>query len=250
MQRYFVEADNWQSDKIIIEGEDVHHIGRVMRMLPDDEIICNHPSGNAARCQIISVEKEAVHCRLVEWLEENVELPIEITIVQSLGKGDKLETVVQKGTELGASRFIPYQAERSVVKWDKKKADKKISRLRKIAKEASEQCHRNKIPDIEPLYNLDKLLQVSEQYKWKLFAYEDEAKRAEYKSLSDLIRIVEPGGKLLAVIGPEGGFSPSEAVKLSEAGFHSVRLGPRILRMETAPLYLLASISYHLEELR
>ncbi|SEA96403.1 16S rRNA (uracil1498-N3)-methyltransferase [Thalassobacillus cyri] len=250
MQRYFVEADNWQGDKVFIQGEDVHHIGRVMRMLPNDEIICNHPSGNAARCQIVSVEKEAVHCRVVEWLEENVELPIEITLVQSLGKGDKLETVVQKGTELGASRFIPYQAERSVVKWDKKKADKKISRLEKIAKEASEQCHRNKVPEIEALHGLDKLLQTSKQYTWKLFAHEDEAKRDEYKSLSNLVGRMEPGESLLAVIGPEGGFSASEVLKLSEAGFHSVRLGPRILRMETAPLYLLASISYHLEELR
>ncbi|MFG6121111.1 MULTISPECIES: 16S rRNA (uracil(1498)-N(3))-methyltransferase [Thalassobacillus] len=250
MQRYFVGEDGWTEQVVTITGEDVHHIVRVMRMQPDDEIICINPSGFAASCRITSTDKEAVQCNIIKWLDEQVELPVEVTIVQALGKGDKLETVVQKGTELGASQFIPYQAERSVVKWDKKKVDKKISRLEKIAKEASEQCQRTIIPSIHSVHQLDELIQLGEQYKWKLFAFENEAKQDEYQSLANLVNKMSAGDRVIAVIGPEGGFSQSEAAKLTEAGFHPVRLGPRILRMETAPLYLLASISYHLEELR
>ncbi|WP_042223415.1 16S rRNA (uracil(1498)-N(3))-methyltransferase [Oceanobacillus manasiensis] len=250
MQRYFVPEENWYPESVTISGDDVHHINRVVRLREGDKIICSHPAGHAARCTITFVESDNVHVTIEEWLESSVELPLEVTIAQGLPKGDKLDLIVQKGTELGANAFIPFQAARSVVKWDDKKLQKKVERLEKIAKEASEQSHRNLIPLVETKTSLSELIEVSKQYDIKIFAYEEEAKTESYQSFSTILQGMEVGQKLLVLIGPEGGISGEEAEQLKASGFHPVRLGPRILRTETAALYTLASISYHFEELR
>ncbi|WP_371068709.1 16S rRNA (uracil(1498)-N(3))-methyltransferase [Sediminibacillus sp. JSM 1682029] len=249
MQRYFVPEEGWKENSIRITGDDRHHINRVMRMQSGDSIICNAPAGTAAVCTITEVTDQYISADIVEWLEESKELPIDVTIAHGLPKGDKLELVLQKGTELGASRFIPFQAGRSIVKWDQKKAEKKLSRYRKIVKEASEQSHRNVVPEVEAFLDFQALLEKSEEYPVKIFAYEDEAKTNDYQGLSVILSNVEPGQKIIACIGPEGGYTIEEAEAFKAHGFEPVRLGPRILRTETAPLYLLSSISYHFEEL-
>lgn len=250
MQRYFVPSTGWVDETHIqIVGDDLHHISRVMRMKSEDSIIACHPNGLTAECQITEITNDFVKGEVVKWIDEQKELPVHITIAQGLPKGDKLDLIVQKGTELGAYRFIPFQADRSIVKWDSKKASKKIDRYQKIAKEASEQSHRSKIPEVTELFSFQSLLKASNEYDIKLFAYEDEAKKKDFFSLRRLVKAMNKGQHVLAVIGPEGGFSEQEVQELKESGFHSVRLGPRILRTETAPFYLLASISYEFEEL-
>src|SRR5690625_848909 len=158
MQRYFVPYSGWKRNQIIITGDDAHHINRVMRLKAGDKVICNHPNGNAVICEIINSNPDKVHTAIVESVEKNAELPFDVIIAQGLPKGDKIDYIVQKGTELGADSFIPFQAERSIVVWDEKKKKKKRSRLNKIAKEASEQSHRNKIPYIYPVLSLANLL--------------------------------------------------------------------------------------------
>ncbi|MGI8316095.1 16S rRNA (uracil(1498)-N(3))-methyltransferase [Halobacillus mangrovi] len=249
MQRYFVATENWGYDFLEITGDDVHHIYTVMRMKEGEHLTAVHPQKGPAICVITNVKEDQVQCEVVEWLNENSELPAAITIVQSLGKGDKVEQVVKKGTELGAFAFIPYQADRSVAKWDPKKAEKKTQRLSKIAKEASEQSERIHIPEIYELHSLSDLVSISYKYDHCLFAYEDEARKKSYHLLSEKLKEVKRGDKVLIMFGPEGGFSEQEVECLRENHFTSVRLGPRILRMETAPLYFLSSISYQLEEM-
>ncbi|GAB3050781.1 16S rRNA (uracil(1498)-N(3))-methyltransferase [Virgibacillus ainsalahensis] len=250
MQRYFVPESNWMNTEVVITGDDVHHIGRVIRHKAGDKIICNKPNGQAAVCEIISVDQEQVLAVIQEWLDETAELPVNITIAQGLPKGDKFDLILQKGTELGAHSFIPFQAERSVVVWDNKKKEKKAKRFQKIVKEASEQSHRNKIPEVKAPMPLDELIKESTGYDVKMFAYEEEAKTKDHQSFASIVNTLEVGASLLVCIGPEGGFSQKEAEKLKQNGFYAVRLGPRILRTETASLYVLASISYHFEELR
>ncbi|WP_226583152.1 16S rRNA (uracil(1498)-N(3))-methyltransferase [Halobacillus litoralis] len=248
MQRYFVQENFWNAEKVTIYGDDVHHVSRVMRMSPGDELIAIHPKEGPALCTITSMDNECVICTITQWIDEQRELPVHVTIVAGLGKGDKLEQVVQKGTELGASAFIPYQADRSVAKWDNKKAPKKVQRLKKIAKEASEQSERTIVPEVLGLHSLQELLSVKNSYDLCLFAYADEARKEGHQSLRKALDDVQSGGSVLVVFGPEGGFSEREVNELMDQGFLSVRLGPRILRMETAPLYFLSSISYALEE--
>ncbi len=250
MQRYFVPRDNWDGNLVFIKGEDVRHIARVMRLHPGDKIICNHPDGPAAVCLITSIDTNTVRGTAEEWLEATAELPVKITIAQGIPKGDKFDFVLQKGTELGAYAFIPFRAERSVAVWDSKKAEKKLQRFSKIVKEAGEQSHRSKLPLIKQAMTVSELINESTAYDVKLFAYEEEAKIASHQSFGAAVGNLKQGDAVLICIGPEGGFSQDEAALLKGSGFAPVRLGPRILRTETAALYALAGISYHFEELR
>ncbi|WP_100010602.1 16S rRNA (uracil(1498)-N(3))-methyltransferase [Lentibacillus sediminis] len=250
MQRYFIPEENWNASEVHITGDDAHHIKRVMRFQTGDKIICNRPSGEAATCRISDLAENEVRATIEEWLAESAELPIEVCIAQGLPKGDKFELILQKGTELGASAFIPFQAERSIAKWDEKKAEKKLNRFAKIVKEASEQSHRSRIPQIHKPLSLQELMEETQKWDKKIFAFEEEAKTANHQSFGSMLNQTGPGERVLVCIGPEGGFSPKEAEQLTQNGFQPVRFGPRILRTETAALYALASISYHFEELR
>ncbi|MGX4669636.1 16S rRNA (uracil(1498)-N(3))-methyltransferase [Cerasibacillus sp. JNUCC 74] len=249
MQRYFIPEQTWSDKTIKIVGDDVHHIKRVMRFQIGDQIICNHPNGKAAVCKITFLDNDVVYADITEWLDQNVEMPIEVAVAQALPKSDKLEWILQKGTELGASSFFAFQAARSVVKWDDKRREKKLKRWNKIVKEASEQSHRNKLPNVNVCKSLEAVVEAANNYDLKLFAYEEEAKTSDYRSLATALSSLKHNQRLVICIGPEGGFTENEALSLKAAGFQAVRLGPRILRTETAVLYALASISYHFEEM-
>ena len=246
MQRYFLNQLA-NHDRYIIIGDDYHHIVRVMRMQKGEQIICVDMEHKSSICSIVEITESEVSAEVVEWIIDSPELPINITIASGLPKGDKLEWIIQKGTELGAYQFIPFISGRSVVKWDEKKAEKKIERWQKIAKEAAEQSHRTVCPEIRNPQNLKSLLQISEEFDFKLIAYEEEAKQGETRVLSKILTEMKSGQSLLFVFGPEGGLSEQEASMLTNNGFLACGLGPRILRTETAPLYALSAISYHFE---
>ncbi|RDW19238.1 16S rRNA (uracil(1498)-N(3))-methyltransferase [Oceanobacillus arenosus] len=249
MQRYFIPQTDWEGNEVRIKGDDAHHITRVMRNKVGDQIICNHENGSAAICEITLLDQHYVAAIVIEWKHEEVELPIDVTIAQGLPKGDKFELILQKGTELGAHAFIPVKMDRSIVVWDGKKTEKKLTRFAKIVKEASEQSHRNKIPEVTLPLTILELINESTNYDVKIFAYEEEAKVEAHQSFAEIVNRIAPKQRVLVCIGPEGGFSDQEAAQLKQYGFNSVRLGPRILRTETASLYVLASLSYHFEEL-
>ena len=249
MQRYFVNH-RANDDRFIIDGEDRHHIVKVMRMRIGDQIICVDEAGKQAVCRLAEITDESVVADVVQWNEENSELPISITIASGLPKGDKLEWIIQKGTELGAHQFLPFSAARSVVKWDDKKAAKKIERWQKIAKEAAEQSHRSMVPEIVSPVSFNAMLEKSKDFQYKLVAYEEESRDGEVSNFSATLKQMQKGDSLLLVFGPEGGLADEEVKKLKDTGFLLCGLGPRILRTETAPLYTLAAISYHFELLR
>ncbi|MDO6655036.1 16S rRNA (uracil(1498)-N(3))-methyltransferase [Anaerobacillus sp. 1_MG-2023] len=247
MQRYFISASQVQDDYVAIEGEDVKHISKVMRMTVGDNIICCTEDGKSALCELEEINSDLIKAVPLEWLEEQKKLPVHVTIVQGLPKGDKLETVIQKGTELGADQFIPFKAERSIVKWDEQKSAKKLQRLKKIAKEAAEQSHRTTIPSIEMPCSISSLIKASESYDYKLIAYEEEARAGETAMLVQTLHEANVNDRIMVVFGPEGGLSDNEVASLIQAGFASCGLGPRILRTETAAMYVLAAVSYHFE---
>ena len=247
MQRYF--ADHYENNLFYLSKEDRHHIVNVMRLSKGDSIVCT-TTGKSALCKIEEITEELVIASVVKWEEENNELPVHVTIASGLPKGDKLEWIVQKGTELGARKFIPFAATRSIVKWDEKKAAKKVERLRKIAKEAAEQSHRQAVPEIYPPVRLDQLIKLGRDYDYKLVAFEEEGKQGENIVLHETLTVAKNGQSLLLVFGPEGGLTMEEISLLKENGFKACGLGPRILRTETAPLYALSVVSYHTELMR
>ncbi|MEI5905787.1 16S rRNA (uracil(1498)-N(3))-methyltransferase [Bacillus spongiae] len=250
MQRYFVNTHANDQGTFKVEHEDAHHMLKVMRMKPGDCFFSVFLNGQSALAKIVEITSESVIASVIEWKDEDKELPVGVTIVSGLPKGDKLEYVIQKGTELGAARFIPFKADRSIVKWDAKKASKKRDRWEKIAKEAAEQSHRTIVPTIDEPQTLQELVAISQNYDHKLIAYEEAAKEGEYSVLATKLANVSPGDSLLFVFGPEGGLSTDEVVHLKENGFQACGLGPRILRTETAPLYALSAISFKFELMR
>jgi 16S rRNA (uracil1498-N3)-methyltransferase len=155
--------------------------------------------------------------------------------------------VVQKGTELGAAGFIGFPAKTSVVKWDAKKLAKKQQRLEKIAQEAAEQSHRQVTPIVELLATEKEFLEKVATYDVIVVAYEESAKQGEHAQLARILQKVEKGTRLLAIFGPEGGLAPQEIETLVAMNGQLCGLGPRILRAETAPFYLLSAASYQLE---
>lgn len=170
-----------------------------------------------------------------------------ITIASGYPKGDKLEWIVQKGTELGAHAFIGFPAKTSVVKWDAKKRKKRQERLIKIAQEAAEQSHRQIAPQVELLDTEKELFTQLSDYDVILVAYEESAKQGELANLAKVLNSVAAGSRILAIFGPEGGLMAEEINQFVDAGAIICGLGPRILRTETAPLYLLSAASYHWE---
>lgn len=250
MQRYFLKQFPKDEHEVLFEGEDVYHISRVMRMNPGDQVYAVFPNNQAAIVRLENISGTEVTGSIVQWLDEEKELPVDVCIASGLPKGDKLELVIQKGTELGAARFIPFHAARSVVKWDDKKANKKRERWTKIAKEAAEQSHRNRVPDVDMPVSFQKLIEMSNEFTYKIFAFEEVAKKGEAKGFHQVLNKMNEHDKLLIVFGPEGGLSEKEAESMEQSGFIPCGLGPRILRTETAPLYVLSAISYHFELMR
>lgn len=246
MQRYFLETSFDEAGNAIITGDDGKHIAKVMRMEAGDRLIAVD-NGEAFISEITQILTEGVTVRKIEGSLPSNEMQVRVTIACGLPKGDKLDLIVQKGTELGMSSIIPFEAERSIVKWDSKKGDKKVERLRKIAKEAAEQCHRTNIPDISAPMTFKQLIQESRNYDIRFFADEEDAKGTDPNRIADRLKNVYHKQTVFVVFGPEGGLTRREAEEMHNADFLSVSLGPRILRTETAPLYFLSAMSYEFE---
>lgn len=240
MQRYFLK-----SDELILTDEDFHHAIKVMRLAVGDQVELVKQSTEVVVAKMKQVADSSATFDYQKTVETQVELPVEVTIASALSKKDKADWIVQKGTEMGAAHFIFFNSDFSIAKWDQKKQAKKIERLQKIAKGAAEQAHRTKIPTISYAKKIDEIFQQS--YDIQIVAYEESAKQGEVSQLKKSFDLIEPNQNMIAVFGSEGGISKSEIDKLSTASYQKVGLGPRILRAETAPLYLLASLSFFSE---
>jgi 16S rRNA (uracil1498-N3)-methyltransferase len=245
MQRYFIP--NPFIDGIsVISGDDAKHIQKVMRMQVGNSIIAVS-EGQAFEANIEAFEGNDVRIKKSSDPLRSNELPKKVTICCGLPKGEKLDLITQKATELGMYELILFEAERSIVKWDAQKGSKKQQRLQKIAKEAAEQSHRNVVPSIHDILSFKELLQQSKKYDVLFVADEEDAKQEKRTRFVDMLSKTHDQQSILVVFGPEGGLSRKEIEALMNHGFHSISLGPRILRAETAPLYVLSAMSYEFE---
>ncbi|MBO3064106.1 16S rRNA (uracil(1498)-N(3))-methyltransferase [Staphylococcus shinii] len=247
MQRYFINqnADSLQRFSIIDKG-DIHHITNVMRHQIDDEIIITFLDQFVYKCKIINIATDEIDIELVERIDIDSELPQNITVCSGLIKADKYEWLLQKATELGASEFLAVGMKRSVVKLNESKVTKKLERWQKIIKEAAEQSYRLVIPSIDYKASLKEVFQQIDVYDYILIAYEDAAKQGESSNLKKVVKQFQPNDRVLVVFGPEGGLAEEELTLFNDSAYQ-VGLGPRILRAETAPLYVLSVVSYEVE---
>ncbi len=243
MQRYFINEA--YQPAVQLTGEPHHHMMRVMRMSTGDAVFLVFNDQTAIKAEITEIDSESVQLKELEKETFSRELPVAITLASGFPKGEKLELVAQKATELGAHQFIAFPAETSVVKWDHKKQQKKQQRLNKIIQEAAEQSHRQFLPQLEFLTNEAELLKTFEEYDEVLIAYEESAKQGEQAQLVQTLQNLKAGNKLLVIFGPEGGFSGKEVEAFQKAGAKLCGLGPRILRTETAPLYVMSAAGFY-----
>lgn len=247
MQRYFVDTVENDMDHFMISGENARHISKVMRMAVGEEIIVVHDNV-AYVCEIIELDQD-VRVKKIGTTIPSPEMPVQVDIACGLPKGDKLELIAQKATELGMHALIPFAAERSIVKWDDKKAKKNQERLQKISQEAAEQSHRTYVPGVVQPISFKQLVQTFSNYDAVYIADEEDAKLANRTTFKQKLQSLnkEKTLRILCIFGPEGGISRHESAVFLEAGAQTMSLGPRILRAETAPLYALSAISYEFE---
>ncbi|GAB6929550.1 16S rRNA (uracil(1498)-N(3))-methyltransferase [Paenibacillus sp. JCM 10914] len=253
MQRYFVTPAQFAEDRVEITGDDARHITKVMRGRLGDKFILSDGVSREALFKIDDMDGHRVLAVLLEPLEMNHEPRLQVTIAQSLPKGDKMETVIQKCTEIGAVSFVPFLSERTIVQYDAKKEVKRLERWRKIAKEAAEQAHRNRIPAVDQPMSWKNLLAAFDGYDAVYFCYEKESGAQLRDKLKPFVEAVlqadDSKASLLLVVGPEGGFTEQECRAAEQAGAVSVALGRRILRCETAGMTALACALYESGEM-
>ena len=249
MPRFFVKNEQIKEKTIEIIGEDIKHIKNVLRkQIGDDIEICDRDTKKSYICKIEKIEDKIILTKIVKELQSNDNM-IEVDIYQGLPKADKMELIIQKSIELGANAIIPVKMKRCVVKIDSKDEIKKITRWQKIAESAAKQSGRNEIPQIKNIVDIEKIIQLIDQYDKVIVAYENEKENTikhELLNLKEKIR-VNNKIKIAIVIGPEGGLEEKDVETLKQYGAVSVTLGNRILRTETVALNILSIIMYELE---
>lgn len=244
MQHYFMTDHDPEKKDFELPADIQHHLLKVLRAQVGDrfEVVLADQQTYLAQLQ-----SDNGRAKILKLLPRQNELPVKVTLACGIPKTkEKPEWIVQKGTELGADQFIFFDAQRSVSLWKGNKRQKKLGRLNKIARGAAEQSHRDVVPTISYAKNWQAAL-ASSQADCKLVAWEESAKRGEQSKLAQQLSSMVKGQRLLVFFGPEGGLTNSEVATMNDAGIISVGLGPRILRTETAPLYLMAAVSYQLE---
>lgn len=252
MPKFFVKQEQINEDIIIIQGQDVNHIKKVLRAKIGDELqICNSQNGENFLCDIEEIRSEDILCKIKQKIEEKVESNIEVTVFQGLPKADKMEYIIQKSVELGVYDITPVEMKRCVVKLDEKDKNKKQLRWQKISEVAAKQCGRDIIPQINKTINIKDICELIKKYDIVLVAYENEKEKTLKEQLKLLKEQTEQKKdkviKMGIVIGPEGGLEEQDIEKLKENGAKIITLGKRILRTETVALNVLSIIMYELE---
>ncbi|MCZ2772458.1 16S rRNA (uracil(1498)-N(3))-methyltransferase [Lacticaseibacillus paracasei] len=244
MQQYFIKGKA-EKEVTITDKDTIKHMFQVMRLTDEAEVVLVFDDGIKYLAKVTN--SMAHELEIIEALPDQVELPVKVTIASGFPKGDKLDTIAQKVTELGASALWGYPADWSVVKWDGKKLAKKEDKLAKIVLGAAEQSKRNRVPEVHLFEQKAEFLKSLSSFDHIFIAYEETAKAGQLATLAREVKEVKSGVKLLFIFGPEGGISPAEITQFEAAGAIKVGLGPRIMRAETAPLYALSALSYALE---
>ena len=245
MHRFFIEQP--YNENMQITGGDARHVSKVLRMQPGDKLQVVSDDGVTALAEITAIDAENVSVHCVEILAELHEPRVKITLAQGLAKGEKMDFIVQKAVELGATSIVPVAMEHSVVRLDGVKATKKVERWRKIVEAAAKQSKRDIIPQVQAVQSVEEML-ANNTCGTKLIAYECEDKT----SLKEALQKAEQENgitDLLLIIGPEGGISLVELEKARATGAVPVSLGKRILRAETAGLVAMSAIFYETGDL-
>lgn len=244
MNRFFVDPVQIQGDKARIVGEDVKHIGRVLRLGTGDEVMLCDGACTDYLARIEEVKKDAVLLSILSSSPSKTEPHRRVTLYQGLPKSGKMELILQKCVELGIWAVVPVVAQRSVVKLSPQDFEPKRLRYQRVACEAAKQARRGIIPHVTSLSSSFQETAVS-RHDLLLIADEEE----QTSSLKQVLKANQSAKDIGLVIGPEGGLERSEVASLKERGGITLTMGPRVLRTETAGMAALAMILYELGDM-
>ena len=242
LTRVYVETPVTTGKRLVIEGTAANHITRVLRLRSGDELTVFDGSGGEFGARIEEFRKDAVVVGVDEHRTADRESPLSLTLAQGISRGERMDWIIQKATELGATRIVPVFTQRSVVRLDDKQAGRKLQHWRAITVAACEQCGRNRLPDLATPVEFFDVLPAS---------FTPNATRLLLSPHADLriddLRDIQGGVSVL--IGPEGGLDEVEQEAAIAAGFKAVRMGPRVLRTETAAIAALTILQRYFGDL-
>lgn len=239
MKRFYVSQLQIEKGVTKIGGSEARHIQKVLRLKTGDEVLLFDGSTQQYLGTIIEEHLNSVTIRIQKIMPSQCESPLVVTLAQSLLKGEKMDYLIQKATELGVKRVIPFLSSRSIPNPDKSRISNRHQRWVRIAIEASKQCGRSLVPFIEPIQDYSNLLQKAPSEALRFILWEKEGMR-----LKDFLRGVKERKEIFFIVGPEGGFSKKEVSQAEKVGFTPVFLGERILRAETVCLCILSILQY------
>jgi 16S rRNA (uracil1498-N3)-methyltransferase len=243
MPRFFLLSETTENGFFRITGDDAKHISFSLRMRRGERLVICDGKGMDYDCEITDMDGQSVTLAILSSHPTVTESPLKIRLYQSVPKGDKFEYITQKAVALGVSEIVPVYSSRCIVKPDAKSEEKRLARLGKIAEEAAKQCGRGIIPRVLPhMRYADAVRSCGEN---AFICYEDETSFSLKAYLRDLSE--KEANTLSFFIGPEGGYAADEVALALQNGIPSVKLGPRILRSETASGFVLSSIAYAFE---
>jgi 16S rRNA (uracil1498-N3)-methyltransferase len=209
------------------------HAVRVLRLPPGAVMVLFDGRGGEYEARIQRIERERVVAELGAWRDVERESRLSVTLVQAVQAGDKMDFTIQKAVELGIKDIVPVDSRRSVIRLSGERAGKRVAHWQGVAAAACEQCGRNQVPNVAPLEKLENWLAKHPQEGLRLMLMPD---------AEDTLASLPPVGNVQLLIGAEGGLDPQEVIAARQAGFQAVRLGPRVLRTETAGLAALAAM--------
>jgi 16S rRNA (uracil1498-N3)-methyltransferase len=236
LRRFFAPPERWGEAQVVLDREETHHLGRVLRLPVGARVLVCDGRGRAAAAVVQTLGSAETVLSLEEEVSAPVESPLGITLGLALAKGEAMDQVVRQATEMGVQRLIPFVSTYSE-KIAPERARRRLARWQRQAQEALKSCQRLYLPEISPVQDFPAILLGSEEVKF--LCYEEE----RGGGLQSHLGRSRPAGVRL-IIGPEGGFTPGEVDQARDAGFQVVSLGPRRLRVETAALAALTILQY------
>lgn len=241
MHRFFLTPEQLQPESFFLPEQIAHQVSKVLRLAPGEQILLLDNVGSEYLATLTAVDRHKVQVKINGRQPAGGEPQVHLTLYQSLLKLDKFEWVLQKGTELGVSCFVPVITQRSVVH---EPSPNKLARWQRIALEAAEQCRRGRVPVIAPPIKLAEAFAGGETLK--LLPWEAD----QHHALADYLPKRSQLAKVALFIGPEGGWSEEEVALAQTHAIAPITLGQRILRAETAALVAISLVMYELGELQ
>lgn len=239
-RRFKVLKENIQGQEAVVEDRDeIRHVRKVLRLRTGDAVVLFNGEGKEYSAAISDISSGKISFKLLsESSTSTTEPPLQIILGLGLLKSAKFDWLVQKTTELGVSEIVPFFSEHAIPQWEGEKARSRKSRWEKIVAEAAKQCGRLRVPRIHSPCSFAEALHKEFEGAVKIFLWE----REKSGTLRDALR--DPSSSIYALVGPEGGFAEREALKAQQAGFRPIRLGPRVLRAETAGIAIVSLLQF------